>query len=229
VPPERSAVLAWVQDSFEGWHSHISPEQIEDLARELGIDVKKLIDEWGHAGGQALLARGNAKRGELINVIVEVPGSIKCPKEVLEAKRVRLIQAECLSARLLSERRSAVFPDHYATGMAEKWHGRVTAGFLPGRPNKSARRHQRLVGALAVGEFHLIVQRRQSRKLPRTAISIGSPQIRSGNKCAEQSRRGDREIRRAQSTSRLAQNSANTGPLTRPASPPSISPIARAD
>jgi hypothetical protein len=114
----HSAVLTWVQDNFEGWHSHISPEQIEDLARELKIDVKrqwkltreflelhnkaqleKLIDEWGHAGGQLLLARGNAKRGELINVVAEVPGSIKCPKEVLEAKRVRLIRAECLSAR----------------------------------------------------------------------------------------------------------------------------------
>src|SRR5262249_41235138 len=37
----HSAVLAWVQASFEGWHCHISPEQIEDLARELGIDVKR--------------------------------------------------------------------------------------------------------------------------------------------------------------------------------------------
>jgi hypothetical protein len=39
----RSAVLAWVQDSFEGWHSHISPGQIEDLAHELNVELKR---EW---------------------------------------------------------------------------------------------------------------------------------------------------------------------------------------
>ena len=103
-------MLAWVQDSFEGWHCHISPEQIEDLARELGIDVKRrwkltreflelhnkaqleqLVEEWNHAAGHAVLARGNAKRGELIDAIDQLPAGVKCPKEVLEAKRVKLI------------------------------------------------------------------------------------------------------------------------------------------
>ena len=114
----RSAVLAWVQDSFEGWDCHIKPEQIEDLARELKIDARrqwkltreflelhnkaqlaKLVEEWNHAGGLNLIARGTAKRGELIETIMQLPDGVKCPKEVLEAKRVRLIQAECLSAR----------------------------------------------------------------------------------------------------------------------------------
>ena len=86
-----------------------SPDQIEDLARERAIDVKrewkltreflelhnkaqleKFVEEWNHAGGLNLLARGTAKRGELIDSIVQLPAGVKCPKEVLEAKRVRL-------------------------------------------------------------------------------------------------------------------------------------------
>jgi hypothetical protein len=96
-----------VQDSFEGWHSHISPEQIEDLAHELAIDVKrewkltreflelhnkgqlaKLIEDWDVAA-LTEASGGVEKRGELIDVILRHT-ALKCPKEVLEAKRVRL-------------------------------------------------------------------------------------------------------------------------------------------
>jgi hypothetical protein len=99
-----------VQDSFEGWHCYISPEQIEDLARELKIDGKrqwkltreflelhnkaqleKLIEEWNHAGGLNLIARGTAKRGELIETIMQLPDGVKRPRELLELKPVRLI------------------------------------------------------------------------------------------------------------------------------------------
>jgi hypothetical protein len=105
----RAAVLGWMQESFEGWRCNISPEQIEDVAGELAIKVKdewkltreflelhnraqleKLIEEWNHAGliGRA---RGVAKRGELIDVIMDFPDGVKCPRELLELKSVRLV------------------------------------------------------------------------------------------------------------------------------------------
>ena len=50
-----------------------------------------LVEEWDHAGGQNLLARGVAKRGELIESIMQLPDAVKCPRELLELKPVRLI------------------------------------------------------------------------------------------------------------------------------------------
>jgi hypothetical protein len=103
----RSAVLAWVQDSFEGWHSHISPEQIEDLARELKVEVKKqwklsreflelhnkaqlvkLIEEWDVVA-LSTASQECEKRGELIDCILRHP-ALKCPSELLKIKAVRL-------------------------------------------------------------------------------------------------------------------------------------------
>jgi hypothetical protein len=49
--------------------------------------LAKLIDEW-YVPALSHASRGIEKRGELIDVILRhVP--LKCPKEVLEAKRVR--------------------------------------------------------------------------------------------------------------------------------------------
>ena len=88
---------------------HISPEQIEDLARELKIDARrqwkltreflelhnkaplaKLVEEWDHAGLTAR-ARSVAKRGELIETIMQLPDGVKRPRKLLELKPVRLI------------------------------------------------------------------------------------------------------------------------------------------
>ena len=53
--------------------------------------LAKLVEEWNHAGGLNLLARGVAKRGELIESIMQLPDAVKCPRELLELKPVRLI------------------------------------------------------------------------------------------------------------------------------------------
>ena len=53
--------------------------------------LEQLVEEWNHAPGLNVLGRGNAKRGELIDVIMDFPDGVKCPKEVIEAKRVKLI------------------------------------------------------------------------------------------------------------------------------------------
>jgi len=99
----RSAIMAWVQDPFEGWHCHITPEQIEDLAKELGIEVKKewkltreflelhtkgelvaLAEEWGFDAPPE-----SSKRSEVIELILGMPAP-KCPKEILELKPIEL-------------------------------------------------------------------------------------------------------------------------------------------
>ena len=96
---------------FEGWCCHFSPGQIEDLARELKIDARRqwkltreflelhntaqlgaLVEEWDHAGGLNRITRGTAKRGELIQTIVQLPDGVKYPRELLELKPVRLIK-----------------------------------------------------------------------------------------------------------------------------------------
>jgi ParB/RepB/Spo0J family partition protein len=103
----RSAVLAWVQDDFEGWHCHIDPEQIEDLARELGVEIKrewkltreflelhnkaqlvKLIEEW-NVVALSMASQECEKRGELIDCVLRHP-ALKCPSELLKTKAVRL-------------------------------------------------------------------------------------------------------------------------------------------
>ena len=52
--------------------------------------LAKLVEEWDHAGLTAR-ARGVAKRGELIDVIMDFPDGVKCPRELLELKSVRLM------------------------------------------------------------------------------------------------------------------------------------------
>jgi hypothetical protein len=53
--------------------------------------LAKLVEEWNHAGGLNLTARGTAKRGELINSIMQLPDGVRCPRELLELKPVRLM------------------------------------------------------------------------------------------------------------------------------------------
>jgi hypothetical protein len=52
--------------------------------------LAKLIEEWNHPGLNAR-AHGVEKRGELIDVIMDFPDGVKYPRELLEAKHVRLV------------------------------------------------------------------------------------------------------------------------------------------
>jgi hypothetical protein len=52
--------------------------------------LRALVEEWDHAGLTAR-ARAVVQRGELIDVIMDFPDGVKCPRELLELKSVRLM------------------------------------------------------------------------------------------------------------------------------------------
>lgn len=100
----RAALAAWVQHEPEGWHVAFGPDQIEALASELGIDLKKewrvdqqflelhTRDQLGKLAGEWKVIAIGEKRSEAIKSLLAQNANTRlpCPKELLDVKAVRL-------------------------------------------------------------------------------------------------------------------------------------------
>lgn len=111
----RSLLVTWWQHDAEGYHTDVDPDDVADLAEELGVDLKKhwtvtsdflelftkdqlwaLATEWGVTSNKAWIAAGKKeKRTEVIDALLKVDQALTgakkrlpTPKCLLEAKGV---------------------------------------------------------------------------------------------------------------------------------------------
>ena len=101
------ALAEWVKQPAEGYHAHLHPSQIEDLAKELGVSIKDewtidreylelhtaeqlrgLADEWGMTSA----IESDVRRKDLVDSILAAAKekAPKCPQELVKTKAVRL-------------------------------------------------------------------------------------------------------------------------------------------